>query len=484
MKKDVIVFSCTIAYIVVTSLVSMWSVRKTKDTTSFMTASHALGAYLVGLLLMSELIGPASSIGTAQGAYEKGLSVAWNSSSLAFGFLLYAFFIAPRMNKLGEYTISGALATHYGARIRLLVSLTMICALTAVNVSAFTGGGAAVGALLHVSVHTAIWIVGIVAILNVSFGGMRGTGQANLIHVAFKFAGLFVIAGTAIVMLAHNPKAISAIPRSHLTLFEGVGYPTLVSWLIGNIGAIFVTQYVLQVISGLRTPKDARKAAIVASVVIFPIGFISAFIGIAAKVLFPHIKSIMALPAFFDVMNPWLLAVAASAMVACTFVTILACQLGTTALLIKDFYIPLFKPEKKHEIWATRIMSVATGLLPIPCALLVPGIIKTIFFARSLRLTLAVLLMFMLFSPKTASKNGGLVGLAASLIATIGWLLLGNPYGLDSMYVALVVPAAVIVAFHLWDKMRGPNRPADMMVVPGSAGSAEVEVGAGVERVR
>ncbi len=106
MDKTWIVFGCTVAYILVTTVVGMWSVKKTKDTASFMTAKNQLGPVLVGILLMSELIGPSSTIGTAQAAYEVGLSAAWNSSLLAVGYLLYAYFIAPKMNSLGEYTIS------------------------------------------------------------------------------------------------------------------------------------------------------------------------------------------------------------------------------------------------------------------------------------------------------------------------------------------------------------------------------------------
>jgi SSS family solute:Na+ symporter len=235
------------------------------------------------------------------------------------------------------------------------------------------------------------------------------------------------------------------IPEAHFSLVAGVGYPTLVAWLIGNIGAIFSTQYILQCISGLPNPIDAKKAAIVAAIVIFPIGFISSYIGIMAKAIFPNIKSIMALPAFFDLMNPWLVGIVASAMIAATFVTILACQLGATALLMKDFYIPMVKPDKKHEFWATRGMAVVIGLLPIPFALVVPGIIKTLFFARALRTAIAVLVIFMLYLPHIARRRGGFMGLVLSVVVTVVWFLLGDPWGIDNIYIALVIPAIMML---------------------------------------
>ncbi len=445
MDKTVIVFGCTVAYIVITTLVGMWSVRKTRDTESFMTGKKQLGYWVVGLLLMSEFIGPGATVGTAQGAYAKGISVAWNTSTLALGYWLYAYYLAPKMNAMGEYTISGALAKHYGTAVRMLVAVTMSIALTTVNVAVYTGGAAALGKLLDTSIETAIFIIAVCATLNVTFGGIRGVGYANIIHTTFKYMGLIVIAGSAWFYMKGQPSEMVNIPATHFSLFEGVGLGQVFAWSIANIGAVFSTQYVLQSISSLPTPADARKATMIAGIAILPIGFLAAFIGVMAKGVFPNIPSVMALPAFFDVMNPWLVGVAASAMIAATFVTILACQLGATALIMKDFYNPLVKPNEKHSIWATRIIAVIIGFLPIPFALFVPGMIKTFFFARALRSVITVLVLFMIYKPHMASKNGGAIALFASVVVVAIWAALGNPFGIDNIYVAIVMPTAILL---------------------------------------
>lgn len=449
MDKAWIVFGCTVAYIIITTVVGMWSIKTTKDTDSFMTAKHQMGVWVVGILLMSEFIGPGATVGTAQGGFEKGMAVAWNSSTLAIGYWLYSYFLAPKMNALGEYTISGALSKHYGSKVRMLVSVTMAVALTTVNVAAFTGGAAALGALLHVSIESAIFIIAICATMNVAFGGIKGVGIANIIHASFKYLGLCIIAGTAWVIVQDKPVLLDNIPAAHFSLVDGVGFPQLIAWVIANVGAIFSTQYVLQSISSLPKPEDARKATIIAGIVIFPIGFISAYIGVLARGIFPDIKSVMALPAFFDLMNPWLVGICAAAMIAATFVTILACQLGATALIMKDFYIPLIKPGEKHNIWATRIMAIVIGFLPIPFALFVPGMIKTFFFARALRTAITILVLFMFYAPHMATKTGGMVALLLSVVGTVGWMVMGNPWGIDNIYIALITPVVVMVLDYL-----------------------------------
>ena len=445
MNKTMFIALATFVYLVVTTLIGMWSVRKTKDTASFMTAKKQLSAWVIGILLMSEFIGPGSTLGTAQGGYETGLSVAWNSSFLAAGFLLYSFLVAPRMNALGEYTISGALARHYGPTVKILVSITMIIALTTVNVSNVTGGGAILASLFHLDISTAIYVVMTATTLIVAFGGIRGVSGANIIHASFKYAGLIVVAVTAWLMVRGTPAFLDRIPPGRWSLVEGSGWAQVLAWLIGNIGAVFSTQYVLQSISSLPTPDAARRASLISAATILPIGFLAAFVGVLAKGVFPNIKSVTALPAFFDVMNPWLVALCSSSLIAAGLVSILASQLGVTALLMKDFYTPLMKPSDRHAIWATRLMSVAVGIAPIPFALYVPAMIKTYFFARSLRTAISVLLLFMLYKPAMASRTGGAIALSVAVLATIAWFVAGNPFGIDNMYVALAIPAPILL---------------------------------------
>ena len=110
------------AYVGVSTLVGTWSLKHTRDTAAFMTAKRQMTPALVGILMMSEFIGTGSTLGTAQSAYEKGISAAFNVITLGVGYLLYAYLLAPKFQAMGEYTISGALARHYGRGVKLVVS--------------------------------------------------------------------------------------------------------------------------------------------------------------------------------------------------------------------------------------------------------------------------------------------------------------------------------------------------------------------------
>jgi SSS family solute:Na+ symporter len=460
-----IIFGITLAYVVVTTLLGMQSAKYAKDTAGFLTAKNMMGPFVVGVLVMSEFIGTAATLGTAQTAFIKGISAAWNLVGMGIGFFLYALFIAPKLNRLKEYTISGAVAQKYGSATRMAVSGIMTYALIVVNVSMYTGGAATLSLLLGVSVKTCVFIVGAATILNVAFGGLRGVGISNLIHMSFKYIGLVLVSITAWKLLRATPIGLSNLPAGHFSL-TGIGIPTMIAWTIANIGAVFSTQYVIQCIASLNDEKEARKAGFVASVCIVPIGFFAAYIGISARSLFPTIKSVFALPVFLKSMDPWTAGVVTASIMATTLVTISACQLGATALIMKDFFVPWFKPAEKNRLLATRWLSVLIGLAPIPFALYVPGLLKTIFFARALRTTVSVIVVFMFYLPMMGSSRSAFWGLILGSVGVVTWFFLGDPFGIDNIYIGVAIPALVMLGHGLIS--RGKKEKAAAAGVPQS----------------
>jgi SSS family solute:Na+ symporter len=249
------------------------------------------------------------------------------------------------------------------------------------------------------------------------------------------------------MLLHQHPEMLARIPAG-LYSPTGVGVKTLVAWTFANIGAIFATQYVIQCISSLTNEREARKASFIAASFIIPAGLISAYIGVAARGIFPNIRPVMAFPMFLTAMPAWLAGIAIMGIVAVTFVTILACQVGTTSLIMSDFVIPLLKPAESTKLRTTRIVSILSGLIPIPFALFVPGLLKTIFFARGLRTTIAMVAVFMFYLPRVGSGKAATLGLLGSVIGTSIWFALGDPW-FDNVYLAMLIPAAFLIGERL-----------------------------------
>jgi SSS family solute:Na+ symporter len=97
----------------------------------------------------------------------------------------------------------------------------------------------------------------------------------------------------------------------------------------------------------------------------------------------------------------------------------------------------------------TRNISFVVGFVPLIFVLFVPQILALSFFTRALRLSVTVVALIGIYLPFFSSSRGAIVGMVLATLATTVWYLLGNPFGLDNMYIALVVPALVMVAERL-----------------------------------
>lgn len=449
-----VILGIVVSYILLTVIVGIWSKKFTTSTSKFMTGGRDMGTFVIGVLLMSEFIGTGSTMGTAEAAYNKGISAAWNLITMFLAFVIFAYFMAPRFQKMGEYTISGAIGTRYGSNVRLLTSLIMIYALLVVNISMYVGGAATIAVILGMPTSVAVYITGAVTILYVALGGLKGVAYTNLIHASLKYLGLIITTAVALSLSGGLGQLQAALPPVYFSL-DGVGISTILAWTIANIGAIFSTQYVIQAITSIPDAQKARKASILAGIMVIPIGLMAAVIGVAAKYLYPGIKGVNAIPVLAAAMDPWLGGLVIAGLVAAVFGTVSAGTLGSTALIMKDFYNPLVKPDERHSLIATRVVSVLLGLLPIPFAMMMPGILQTIFFARALRTAISVVAVCMFFLPYFSSSKGAFWGLLLATAGATVWFLLGNPFGIDNIYVATVIPMAVMAIDHLLARRKG-----------------------------
>ncbi|MYU15852.1 sodium:solute symporter family protein [Streptomyces sp. SID8361] len=448
-------------YIVALAAVSYFSGRSTRTSSSFASGGRPFPAILIGFLLASEFIGTTASVGTAQAAYESGISAAWNVASLGVGFVLFSFLLARRYRALGENTISGALASHYGERVRIATSVIMISALLIVAVSVYASGGAVLSRLLDIDQSLAIVLVGVLATAYVSVGGMRSVVYTNMLHAVVKIVGIIALMFVAIHRVGGMGKLSAALPDSAFS-WDGVGVSQIFAWMIAGVGATFATQYVLQAITTVESDAKVRRTGFYAAVILIPYGILATVIGMCSAVLFPHIKSIQAMPALVTDLNPLLAGLVVSGLAGAMFGTIAALTIGASTLIFKDFYQPYFNPDadERRNFAVIRIAAGVTGLVPIALALFADDVLSVTFLAKALRAGLAVLVLLMFYAPGYGSGRGAFWSIVISLVATIGWYVAGKPFGLDEAYVAVAAPLMVMTVSHLLRRRGGDETPS------------------------
>ena len=447
MQTNYVALAIVVAYMaglgLLTSIVQR-SVTTTKTFTSGTTGS-GVPAVLVGLMLMSEFIGTSASVGTAQEAYVAGISASWNIIALGAGFLFYAWFLAGKYKESGHNTISAVFAEVYGPSTKVATSLVMIFALQIVAVALYAGGGAILSVLLAVDRTLATVICGIVAVLYVFVGGMRSVVYTNVIHSLMKYAGVGLAVYFGLTRVGGLQELQARLPAAMFS-WTNVGVSQIFAWFIAGVGATFSTQYVIQAINTVESRQNAQIASFSAALLLVPFGIATAMIGMCSLVLHPGIKSINAFSALIADMNGPMAGIVAAGLAASLFGTISAISVSTATLLYKDFYLRFVKAEddEGRSLVFVRAATVVVGLLPIVLAIYTPNVLQITFLAKAIRASLSVLVLLVFYAPWFGTRGGALFSIIGSMIATIGWFLLGNPFGIDNAYVALIVPLVVM----------------------------------------
>ena len=463
MQTNYVALAVVVAYMAGLGLLTSIVQRSVTTATTFTSGTTGSGvpAVLVGLMLMSEFIGTSASVGTAQEAYVSGISASWNIIALGAGFLFYAWFLAGKYKESGHNTISGVFAEVYGPSTKIATSLVMIFALQIVAVALYAGGGAILSVLLAVDRTLATVICGVVAVLYVFVGGMRSVVYTNVIHSLMKYAGVGIALYFGLTKVGGFNELQAQLPPAMFS-WTNVGISQIFAWFIAGMGATFSTQYVIQAINTVETRQQAQVASFSAAVLLIPFGIATALIGMCALVLHPGIKSINAFSALIADMNGPMAGIVAAGLAASLFGTISAISVSTATLLYKDFYVRFVRAgeEDGRSLLFVRVTTIVVGLLPIALAIYTPNVLQITFLAKAIRASLSVLVLLVFYAPWLGTKGGALFSIIGSMVATIAWFLMGNPFGIDNAYVALVVPLVVMGTSSLlaWRRM-GPTIP-------------------------
>jgi len=181
-----------------------------------------------------------------------------------------------------------------------------------------------------------------------------------------------------------------------------------------------------------------------------------------SAVLYPKIKSIDALPALAVDLNPLLTGFVMCGLIGAILGSIAALTIGSSTLMLKDFYQPYFNRagDDRKDLVFIRVATFVAGVIPITLALFASNVLAVTFLAKSLRAALAVLVILMFYKPGYGSRRGAFLSILVAVPATIGWFLAGDPFGVDNAYIAVATPLLIMTLAQLFS--RGDSAPGPL----------------------
>ncbi len=450
-----------IGYIIFLALISAYSVKLVKgDSAGFLLAGRSWPWFMVAFMLTGLAVGGASTIGAAQMAFEKGVGAGWYTAAWGFGAIVMGLIGAARWRKMKVTTISEMFGQYYEPKARIIAVIIQFVIVMTTCCLQFVAGGALLSAMLpeYFTMFSGSLLTAVVFVSVTLIGGIWAGGLANLINVVIIWVGVVVGAFSAWNMAGGTEVITSKLPTTlnYFSLTEGLGMGLIAAWFIVFIFTAMSHQAVIQVGFAAKTPKHSKWGYIIGGLLMAPLGFFAAYIGIAAKSMYPEIQSVQALPTIIMQTSPWIAGLTLSGLWAADISTGVALLTSSATLIQKDIY-EWSKERKGEEIDHTkslkilRILVLILGVIGFIMALKLTAIIKTLLFVLALLAPFTVIFLFTTFAPKFCKKESAFWTIVVGLALAVAWAFFpGFAGALKS--IGLVHPAyiEILVSFPLF----------------------------------
>ncbi len=413
-----------VLYIALLFGISFYAKRLASNgSTNFLFAGRKMGTGLVAVNVAGLAIGAASTIGVAENAFTVGIAAGWYNAAWSAGALVMGVFAAAKYREMNCTTVPELFERYYDKNSRVIAVLGLIIIQMVITALQYLAGGAILSSLLpDIFSFQGGMIVSAVVFIGITLiGGLWSSGLSNIVSMILIYIG--VLAGT--YMTVSNQGGISAISAKLPTGTDwfapvgSLGMAMVVGWFAVMITQTISAQGPVQIACGARDGKAARNGYLWGAIIIFPIGFLCALMGLAAKVAYPGIKATMALPKIIMSLDPFLSGMTLAAMWAADVSTACTLLLGAGTLFSQDIYKRFIDPQISEDkyVLVNRIVILVIGLITLWFAFNAVGILRTLLLGLSLTTAFTVVFLFTIFAPGICRKSSAfyttLVGMAA-----------------------------------------------------------------------
>ncbi|UNS96301.1 cation acetate symporter [Streptomyces tubbatahanensis] len=185
-------------FVAITLAVTVWAGRRTKDATDFYAGGRQFSGFQNGLAISGDYMSAASFLGIAGAIALSGYDGFLYSIGFLVAWLVALLLVAEPLRNSGRYTMGDVLAYRMRQRpVRTAAGVSTIIVSIFYLLAQMVGAGALVALLLGITGETGknliVVFVGVVMILYVTIGGMKGTTWVQMIKACLLIGGTVII---------------------------------------------------------------------------------------------------------------------------------------------------------------------------------------------------------------------------------------------------------------------------------------------------
>ncbi|WP_413810270.1 cation acetate symporter [Streptomyces sp. OE57] len=387
-------------FVLATLAITVWAGRQTKDATDFYAGGRQFTGFQNGLAISGDYMSAASFLGIAGAIALSGYDGFLYSIGFLVAWLVALLLVAEPLRNSGRFTMGDVLAYRMRQRpVRTAAGVSTIVVSIFYLLAQMAGAGVLVSLLLGITSEAGkiliVVLVGVVMMLYVTIGGMKGTTWVQMVKAVLLIAGTLLI--TFLVLLKFNfnisdllgeAAKNSGIGESFLEpgLKYGLNATTKLDFISLGIALVLGTAGLPHILIRFYTVPTARAAR---NSVNWAIGIIGLFylmtiaLGFGAAALLKH-DDIIASNKSGNTAAPLLAeeigggpdstggAILLAVISAVAFATILAVVAGLTLASSSSFAHDLYanvirkgKATQEEEISAARWATVGIGTVAV-----------------------------------------------------------------------------------------------------------------------
>lgn len=272
---------------------SMFKSRKEKTDEDYFLASRGLRWWLIGFSLIAANISTEQFVGmNGSAAGNVGMAIASYDWIAAITLVFVAIFFVPKFLKSGIYTIPEYLEYRYNPAARGIMAFYMMVIYVAVTIAAVLySGGLTLHTIFDMNLTKAIWLIGIIAALYTTWGGLKAVAWADIFQgpsliiggLCVTAFGLVAVGGIGSFLENGADRLHMVLPADHpelpwTALIVGLWIPNIYYWGLN--------QYISQRTLAAKTLKQAQLGVILAAGIQVILPLIIVFPGIMAFQLY------------------------------------------------------------------------------------------------------------------------------------------------------------------------------------------------------
>jgi len=290
-------------FVAMTMGITYWASGRTKSTADFYTAGGGITGFQNGLAIAGDYMSAATLLGLTAMVFGQGFDGYIYMMAFFAGWPLILFLMAERLRNLGKFTFSDITAYRLDqGKVRTMAAISSLTVVCFYLIAQMVGAGQLIKLLFGLDYNIAIFAVGILMMVYVTFGGMVATTWVQIIKACMLLCG-----GTLVMILAFSQfgfsfeelltkaTAVHKLGAKLLTPGGLLADPiTAISLCMGLMFGTAGLPHILMRFFTVTDAKEARKSVLYAS------GFVAYFFNVIFIMGLTAILIVGQSPDFFE----------------------------------------------------------------------------------------------------------------------------------------------------------------------------------------